>query len=344
MQNQFLAIDEEGYLLSGETRLADPLFGQQILQNIFINSFGAICTKYQDNEIFIEAFDAPYVAQHVDHKNNNWSITTPYDFKAYFKIDNLSLDEWDRFHGVTNKGIPFVLSRKAQAEFINLIEDYTDEEILINDTWIPISKWLDNHAHVESEKFWSDLYKSKDTGWDLNQPAPALKDMLPRLKLPKSKVLVLGSGRAHDAALFAELGHVVTAVDISPDAIAEAKKLYGHYPNLNFMVADALHLPQNMHNSFDIVFEQTCFCAINPSLRSDLVKAWRKYLHDQGMLLGIFFVVEKPSGPPFGGSEWEIRQRLKEHFQFLFWGRWKNSVPKRQGRELFVYAKKKALF
>jgi hypothetical protein len=51
----------------------------------------------------------------------------------------------------------------------------------------------------------------------------------------------------------------------------------------------------------------------------------------------------KKQGPPYGGSEWELRQRLKDSFQFVFWGRWQKSLPKRQGKELFVYAQKKSL-
>jgi hypothetical protein len=46
-------------------------------------------------------------------------------------------------------------------------------------------------------------------------------------------------------------------------------------------------------------------------------------------------------GPPFGSSEWEIRERLKKFFDFLYWTRWKTTPEDRLGIELIVYAQKK---
>jgi hypothetical protein len=70
------------------------------------------------------------------------------------------------------------------------------------------------------------------------------------------------------------------------------------------------------------------------------VQKWRELLTEKGLLMGVFFATERRVGPPFGGSEWELRQRLKKHFRFLFWGRWHQSLDRRNGKELFVYAEK----
>lgn len=338
----FIQIDEEGFPLSQEIRLKDPVAGQEILNNLHLHAGGTLLSTFGGVPVIVEAFDEPFVAQQVFAEGKQWSIQLPYDLKFPFSLETLTVDEWDRFHGYTASGIPFVFSRPAQAEFFNLLEEFDDEGVTFNGKFYPTPPYWASKVEVEKEGFWSQIYKTTENpGWNLGQPANALKDMLPRLKIARSRVLVLGCGEGHDAAFFAQAGHVVTAVDISPDALEKAKKLYGHLPNLKFMEADLFNLPKDFEKSFDIVFEHTCYCAINPEKRAQLVKVWNRLLVEGGHLMGVFFAFEKRQGPPFGGSEWELRQRLKGAYQPIFWGRLQNSVPNRQGKELFVYALKK---
>jgi hypothetical protein len=51
--------------------------------------------------------------------------------------------------------------------------------------------------------------------------------------------------------------------------------------------------------------------------------------------------MDNMQGPPFGGTEWELRERLKKYFHFIFWGRSHESIQRRDGKELTVYAQKK---
>ena len=172
---------------------------------------------------------------------------------------------------------------------------------------------------------------------------PALTKMAAAIKVQRSRILVLGCGRGHDAAWFARAGHIVTAVDYSEDAISEAKHLYGDVADLTFAREDALALPTKYTEAFDIVFDHTLYCAIDPARRGDLVKSWRKALTENGHLLGIFFCNEKQKGPPYGGSEWELRSRLNKQFRTLFWQRLKDSPKEnlsRLGSELFIYSQK----
>ncbi|MES2965569.1 MAG: class I SAM-dependent methyltransferase, partial [Bdellovibrionota bacterium] len=128
----------------------------------------------------------------------------------------------------------------------------------------------------------------------------------------------------------------------SEEAIARAKATYGHLPDLTFIKGDAFHLPPSMDQAFDIVFEHTLYCAISPDRRNELVRAWRRALVETGHVMGVFFAFDKPAGPPFGGSEWEIRARLLKTFRSLYWQRLKNSTEARLGIELFVYAQKRS--
>lgn len=339
---QFIQIDEEGYGLSREVRIQDPLVGQELLQNLKIHEGGTLLSTIGMTPVIVEAFDEPYIAQQVHLKDDNtWEISLPYGVHFAFSLESLSLDEWDRFHGYTSNKIPFVMSRKAQASFFNTLDEFGDDFVEFQGKTYDIPNYWPADKDVEKETYWSQIYKTEtNPGWNLGEPAEALKDMLPRLKISRSRVLVLGCGEGHDAAFFAKAGHFVTAVDISPMAIEKARKLYGDLENLTFVEADLFKLPREYDQAFDVIFEHTCYCAINPAKRQDLVKVWNRLLVSGGHLMGVFFAFEKRQGPPYGGSEWELRQRLKSAYQPIFWGRWQKSIPRRQGKELFIYCKK----
>lgn len=340
--NQFIQIDEEGYGLSREVRIQDPLVGQELLKNLHIHQGGTLLSTIGETSVIVEAFDEPYIATQIEwHEDGRWEILLPYNVRFEFSLDSLSLDEWDRFHGYASNKIPFVMSRKAQASFFNLLEEFGDDFIVFQGKTFQIPMYWQPHLDVEKEQFWSQIYKTTESpGWNLGEPAEALKDMMPRLKISRSRVLILGCGEGHDAAYFARAGHVVTAVDISPVALERARNLYGSLPDLHFVQADIFKLPRDFDQSYDIVFEHTCFCAINPEKRTELVKVWNRVLAPGGHLMGVFFTFEKRQGPPYGGTEWELRQRLKSSYHPIFWGRWQKSIGNRQGKELFVYCKK----
>lgn len=342
--DRYVVIDEEGYYAFDGKRVNDENVGRALIDNLKMDSEGRLTTSLEGNPAFVEYFDAPLLAQHVRLSGGagQGEIDLVYGAKSKFDFKDLSLDEWDRFHGVTDSGIPFIFSRHAQMEFFDLLESFDDESITVAGQRFEMTPWLGSHIESEGPQFWSNLYKTGDTGWELGREANALPAIMPQLKMSKSRILVLGAGAGHDAAYLAGLGHLVTAVDFSEEAVNRAKDKYGHLETLTFVRADAFNLPEKWAGQFDVVFEHTCFCAIAPEKRNALIKVWREVLQPQGHLLGIFFVHEKRQGPPFGGSEWELRQRLKPSFDFMYWTRWRQSVDKRKGKELVVYARKKS--
>lgn len=343
LSDKYIAIDEEGYPLFGEIRVTDPNVGGEILSNLRFAENGAFATVSQGLEILVEPFDEPLVAHQVVKYKSGWRLQLPYELEITFLPETLSLDEWDRFHGRSIDGLPFVFSRSAQAEFFNLVDDFDDESITIDGVQIQLPPWLKPRQDVAQEKYWSEVYQTETPRWELNQPAESLKDMLPRLKLPKSRILVLGCGSGNDAAYFAELGHVVTAVDISPEAIQRGQEKHARLPQIRWIESDLFQLGSEHLQSYDIVFEHTCFCAVDPTRRNELVALWKKFLAPGGSLLGVFFVMDRKEEPPFGATEWEIRERLKKHFQFVFWGRWHQSIDRRNGKELLIYAQKRSI-
>jgi SAM-dependent methyltransferase len=342
-------IDEEGYPLFDGLRVQDKQFGLDLIAGIEKSPEGrTFFIKYKEDKYILEAFDEPYVVQMVYKNLTGWEIELPYGLKKDLTLKDLTVDEWDRFHGRTAEDIPFVFSRKAQNEFFNLVDEFNDDGFYIDETFYEVLPYWQSHAQERQSKVWSDRYKeaSNQPPWDMKSENPLLREILPQIKIPKSRILVLGCGNGHDANFFAKAGHLVTGVDFSGDAIEQAQKLYADTPDLKFIQADVFKLPENFEKNFDIVFEHTLFCAIDPTQRNDLIKVYRQCLNEHGHLLGIFFTIDNFTQPPFGGTEWEYRQRLKKSFQNLYWTRWRggreeNLISKRSlGSELVVYARK----
>lgn len=335
-----IAIDEEGYfLLHNGTRLSDETLGATMLQSLSVDHYGVTRMTEGNDEYLVEPFDKPYVARQIHIHQSQLQVQMPYQLKCDVDMGSLCLDEWDRFHGLTTQQIPFVLSRPAQAELFNRADDFSDDSITIAGQEVTTPPYYITNAEVDTSPFWSQKYQESTLpGWDLDGPHPELKSFLQQLKLNKQRILVPGCGQGHDAALLAEKGHVVTAVDFSETALKMARARYGHIANLQFLHADVFRLGRSHEQAYDIVFEHTFYCAITPDRRDELILSWRRYLADGGHLLGIFFVVPKRSGPYFGGSEWELREKLQKPFRLLYWTRLKHSPGWRNGGELMVFA------
>lgn len=344
MSFQFISIDEHGDLFfdAEAAPIKDANQIEEIHRNLKLNDKFNLVTELHSAEYLVESFDHPLQIMALDIQGEHIRLQTKHN--TLFQADNSkwSVDEWDRFNGLTTSGAPFVLTTRAQKILFDQVDSFDDEGFAINKKYIATPPYYIDTPQIEKSDFWSNIYNTEQNpGWNLNQPAEAFKDMLPRLKLPKSRVLVLGAGEGHDAALFAEAGHVVTAVDFSKEAIKRGQAKYGHLSNLTFHESNIFHLPQEWNFNFDLVVEHTCFCAIPPDQRNEMVRLYRRMLHEEGQLLAVFFTMEKRSGPPYGATEWEIRKRTEQGFHYLFWGRLRNSLPQRMGRELFVLAKKK---
>jgi len=197
--------------------------------------------------------------------------------------------------------------------------------------------------HKESTPtFWEDIYLKNDIGWDLNGPTPIFFHLSKILKT--GKVCIVGCGRGFDAVMFAKKGFDVSAVDFAPSAIRSLKSLADKESvNLNAIEKDIFSLNSDFYETFDYVIEQTCFCAIHPSLRSDYERLIKKILKPEGQLIGLWFPLDKPiedGGPPYGTTIKEVKNifsigwsAVREEFSNY-------SVDSRRGREKLIIFQK----
>lgn len=352
----FLAIDEEGYFLQEGLRVSDVELGRNWLSRIRRDDRGRAVLRplglADEKRVFVEAFDQPLVAVDIQITTESpmsprLTARFPYGFEAEVKIDSLCVDEWDRFHARTEDGVPLVLNRAAQSRFFEQATDFDDDSVSFGEAKLETKPLYQELDAANAPEWWNEHYRKGHPPWDLAEPHSLLETLVPPLKFSRSRVLILGCGAGHDAAWWEKRGHIVTAVDFSQEAIDRARSLHGESETLKWVRADALTLPNTWNGRFDIIFEHTLFCAVQPSKREELVRTWWRLLSPRGRLMGIVPVMDKYFGPPFGVTEWEMRRRLIEvptrgpmstrraRFLPLLWSRLKNSIEKKLGQELF---------
>ncbi len=190
--------------------------------------------------------------------------------------------------------------------------------------------------------FWQDRYDTRQTPWDLGGPSPHFAHFLNihGAKFPPGRMAVMGAGRGHDAALFANAGFEVTAFDYAPGAVQEAKRLYGNL--FTPVQQDIFSLGSQYQNGFDYVLEHTCFCAIHPNQRQSYVEAVCSLLKPGGVLIGVFWEHDDPQGPPFPTTPDEIRQLFSEHFNIEQEEAFPASTSGRTGIEYQMVIRKKS--
>lgn len=186
------------------------------------------------------------------------------------------------------------------------------------------------------EAFWSGLYRTGDTRFDKGRPAPAIVRMARQGDLPPGRVLVPGAGRGHEALALAALGWAVTAVDLAPEACRDIEtQARAGGLSIDVRCEDALVTTLAAEaGRYQAVVEHTFFCAIDPARRPEYVEACADLLGPGGVLLGLFFVLGRPGGPPFDVTEQEIRGLFGARFAVERLRPCPDSFPERAGKEL----------
>ena len=122
-------------------------------------------------------------------------------------------------------------------------------------------------------------------------------------------------------------------LDWSDIIISEFKKRAVHFPAENIFTEDFF----KHKGKYDLIIEQTFFCAIDRNLRAEYAKKVYELLNPGGKLTGLLFNHEfEKDTPPFGGSEEEYIKYFKPFFKFKHFSTAYNSIKPRAGRELFV--------
>ncbi|MEL7162950.1 MAG: methyltransferase domain-containing protein [Bacteroidota bacterium] len=182
------------------------------------------------------------------------------------------------------------------------------------------------------QNFWAARYAAGRTGWDLGAPSPPLVAYLDGLEDKQLRILIPGAGNGYEAEYAWRRGfRNVYVLDVAAQPLASFAARLPEFPRAQLLQGDFFtHV-----GSYDLILEQTFFCALNPALRPDYARQMHALLKPGGKLAGLWFNRDFPAGPPFGGDRAEYLGYLTPYFDVVSFAEATDSIPPRAGSELF---------
>ncbi|WP_425392410.1 methyltransferase [Ekhidna sp.] len=188
------------------------------------------------------------------------------------------------------------------------------------------------------QSYWEKRYREGTTGWDTGGPSKPLTDYIDQVENKDLKILIPGAGNAYEAEYLFQNGFGnVHVIDLAKQPLQNLKKRIPDFPDEQLIQEDFfLH-----EGKYDLILEQTFFCAIDPSLRTDYVSKAKELLNPGGRLVGVLWSVPmNENQPPFGGSIEEYEPLFSPEFKIETLAPCFNSIKPRMGREVFINLQK----
>lgn len=186
--------------------------------------------------------------------------------------------------------------------------------------------------------FWEERYKSQSTGWDLGTISEPLKVYIDSLPDRSISILIPGAGNGYEAEYLHNKGFKnLDVIDIAAPPLKNLKSRVPDFPEENLIQTDFFEWSK----TYDLILEQTFFCALNPDLRPAYAKKMNQLLNSKGKLSGLLFDFPlTETGPPFGGSQEEYLTYFQPYFEIKKLEKCYNSILPRVGNELFIIFEK----
>jgi SAM-dependent methyltransferase len=187
------------------------------------------------------------------------------------------------------------------------------------------------------QTYWDNQYQANTTGWDLGEVSPPIKSYIDTLNNKNIRILIPGCGNTYEADYLLELGFTnVTVIDIAPTLVENLKTKFKDNPNISIVLGDFFE----HQGEYDVIIEQTFFCALPPTMRQKYVWKMHQLLAKEGKIAGLLFNRTFENGPPFGGSQEEYELLFKDSFYLLKMEVCQNSATPRTDSELFIELQK----
>ena len=188
-------------------------------------------------------------------------------------------------------------------------------------------------------QYWTDKYATNQLGWDMGSVSPPIRAYVDQLDSKDLSILIPGAGNSYEAEYLHTQGFSnVDVLDISPAPLENLLSRIPDFPKEHLIEADFF----DWNKTYDLILEQTFFCALEPRLRNAYAKKMNELLKPAGKLVGLFFDFPlTEAGPPFGGSYQEYLDTFEKWFEIRVLERCYNSIQPRSGKELFLIFEKK---
>lgn len=189
-----------------------------------------------------------------------------------------------------------------------------------------------------NKNYWNNRYINNEDSWDAGSITTPLKEYIDQLTNKNLKILIPGAGNGHEFDYLITNGFKnVFVVDIAPTPL---ERIRAKHPELAHQILEEDFFEHQ--NQYDLILEQTFFCALNPELRKNYVKKMHELIKPKGKLSGLLFQFPLTEvGPPFGASIKEYNELFMPYFNFKTFETANNSIKPRSGRELFIIFEKK---
>jgi len=189
--------------------------------------------------------------------------------------------------------------------------------------------------------YWENKYLSNKTGWDIGYVSTPIKEYINQLEDKNISILIPGAGNGHEVEYLYHQGFKnITVIDIAEIPLKKVAKKNPDFPKENLINQDFFEHTK----TYDLIIEQTFFCALDPKLRSNYVSKMNSLLEENGKLVGLLFDFELTSeGPPFGGCKEEYLNLFIKEFTIKVLEKSYNSIKPRFGREFFFIFEKKMI-
>jgi methyl halide transferase len=184
-----------------------------------------------------------------------------------------------------------------------------------------------------TKEFWAGRWQDGQTGWDIGNVSTPFLDFFASLKDKEIRILIPGGGNGYEGEYLWQQGFSnVYLLDIVEQPLENFKKRVPDFPQQQLICADFFSLTEK----FDLIIEQTFFCALDPILRSQYAIKMSEVLSQGSKLAGLLFNFPlTEEGPPFGGDENEYRNLFEPFFYIQRMEVCANSIKPRAGRELW---------
>ncbi|MFY7670714.1 methyltransferase [Tenacibaculum sp. MEBiC06402] len=188
-----------------------------------------------------------------------------------------------------------------------------------------------------TKEYWSQRYNENNTGWDLGAPSPPLQNYIDQITDRSLKILIPGAGNSYEAEYLFNNGFTnVHVLDIANEPLTAFAKRNPKFPLEQLHENDFFEF----EGQFDLILEQTFFCSFPPlpETRKAYAKKMHELLKPNGKLVGLWFnfpLTGDMENRPFGGNMQEYLSYFSSYFKVQTFEPCYNSIPPRQGNELF---------
>jgi len=197
-------------------------------------------------------------------------------------------------------------------------------------------KKFDNELNAA---FWNERWQTNQTGWDVGYASTPLKEYINQYSNKQAAILIPGCGNAYEAEYLTAKGFTnITLIDIAEKAVEKLKEKFKNFPQVKILCEDFFQ----HQGKYDLIIEQTFFCAQVLERRKEYVEKIASLLNNNGKLVGVLFNINfEKQGPPFGGNQSEYETLFKHYFHIHTMQPCYNSIKPREGSELFINLIKK---